>query len=77
MSFSLLSKRRVGKLFVPTRIPLTTDPVPIAFKTLTSVDMRHIPYGAGGPYNDLVGGQVPLMFDTFSPFLPNAPSGPR
>ncbi len=45
------------------------------FKTLTGTDMRHIPYGAGGPYSDLVSGQVPLMFDTFSPFLPNIKAG--
>ena len=45
------------------------------FKTLTGTDMRHIPYGAGGPYADLVSGQVPLMFDTFSPFLPNIKAG--
>ncbi len=45
------------------------------FKTLTGVNMRHIPYGTGGPYTDLVSGQVPLMFDTFSPFLPNIKAG--
>ncbi len=45
------------------------------FKTLTGTNMRHIPYGAGGPYADLVSGQVPLMFDTFSPFLPNIKAG--
>ena len=45
------------------------------FKTLTGVNMRHIPYGAGGPYSDLVSGQVPSMFDTFSPFLPNIKAG--
>ncbi len=37
--------------------------------------MRHIPYGAGGPYADLVAGQLPLMFDTLSPFLPNVKAG--
>lgn len=45
------------------------------FKSLTATDMRHIPYGAGGPYADLVGGQLPLMFDTLSPFLPNVKAG--
>ncbi|MEQ1772574.1 MAG: tripartite tricarboxylate transporter substrate binding protein [Burkholderiales bacterium] len=45
------------------------------FKTLTATDMRHIPYGAGGPYADLVSGQLPLMFDTLSPFLPNVKAG--
>ena len=45
------------------------------FKSLTATDMKHIPYGAGGPYADLVGGQLPLMFDTLSPFLPNVKAG--
>ena len=45
------------------------------FKSLTATDMRHIPYGAGGPYADLVGGQLPLMFDTLSPFLANVKAG--
>jgi tripartite-type tricarboxylate transporter receptor subunit TctC len=45
------------------------------FKTLTGTDMRHIPYGSGGPYSDLVSGQLPLMFDTLSPFLPNVKAG--
>ena len=45
------------------------------FKSLTGTDMRHIPYGAGGPYADLMAGQLPLMFDTLSPFLPNVKAG--
>ena len=45
------------------------------FKSLTGTDMRHIPYGSGGPYGDLVGGQLPLMFDTLSPFLANVKAG--
>ena len=45
------------------------------FKAVTGTDIRHIPYGAGGPYTDLISGQLPLMFDTFSPFLPNVKAG--
>ena len=45
------------------------------FKSLTGTNMRHIPYGTGGPYADLLGGELPLMFDTFSPFLPNIRAG--
>jgi len=45
------------------------------FKSLTGTDMRHVPYGAGGPYSDLLGGQLPLMFDTLSPFLSNVKAG--
>ena len=45
------------------------------FKSLTNTDMKHVPYGAGGPYAELVGGQLPIMFDTLSPFLPNVKAG--
>jgi tripartite-type tricarboxylate transporter receptor subunit TctC len=45
------------------------------FKSVTATDMRHIPYGTGGPYTDLVSGQLPLMFDTLSPFLSNIKAG--
>jgi tripartite-type tricarboxylate transporter receptor subunit TctC len=45
------------------------------FKSLTSTDIKHIPYGAGGPYADLVGGQLPAMFETLAPFLPNVKAG--
>ena len=45
------------------------------FKSLTGTDMKHVPYGSGGPYADLVGGQLPLMFDTLSPFLSNVRAG--
>lgn len=34
------------------------------FKSMTGVDMEHIPYkGAGPALNDVVGNQVPIMFD--------------
>lgn len=45
------------------------------FKTLTNTRMRHIPYGAGGPYRDLMSGQVTSMFDTLSPFIPHVQAG--
>ena len=45
------------------------------FKSLTAIDMKHIPYGAGGPYADLVGGQLPLMFETLAPFISNVKAG--
>jgi tripartite-type tricarboxylate transporter receptor subunit TctC len=35
------------------------------FKTMTSIDMVHIPYKGSAPaIQDVIGGQVPLMFDT-------------
>ena len=45
------------------------------FKSLAGVDMRHIPYSSGGPFGDLLAGQLPLMFDTLSPFLANVKAG--
>jgi tripartite-type tricarboxylate transporter receptor subunit TctC len=45
------------------------------FNSLSGTALRHIPYGAGGPYADLISGQLPLMFDTLSPFLPNVKAG--
>lgn len=45
------------------------------FKSLTGTDMKHVPYGAGGPYADLLAGQLPLMFDTLSAFIPNVKAG--
>ncbi|EJJ24956.1 Bug family tripartite tricarboxylate transporter substrate binding protein [Rhizobium sp. CF142] len=34
------------------------------FKSMASVDMQHIPYkGAGPALNDVIGNQVPIMFD--------------
>jgi tripartite-type tricarboxylate transporter receptor subunit TctC len=37
------------------------------FKMMAGVDMQHVPYrGAGPALNDLLGGQVQIMFDTVS-----------
>lgn len=41
------------------------------FKTITKVDMVHVPYKGSGPaLVDLVGGQINLMFDVFSTAAP-------
>ena len=46
------------------------------FKTVTQVDMVHIPYKGSGPaLVDLVGGQINLMFDVFSTAAPLAKAG--
>ncbi|RYX88754.1 MAG: tripartite tricarboxylate transporter substrate binding protein [Comamonadaceae bacterium] len=46
------------------------------FKTLTKVDMVHVPYKGSGPaLVDLVGGQIDLMFDVFSTAAPLAKDG--
>lgn len=37
------------------------------FKVMAKVDMTHVPYKGGGPaMTDLVGGQIPILFDVLS-----------
>jgi len=46
------------------------------FKTMTGIFMTHIPYrGAGPAINDVIGGQVPVMFDILAGSLPHIKSG--
>ncbi len=46
------------------------------FKTLAKVFMVHIPYrGAGPALNDVVGGQVPIIFDNIPSALPHIQAG--
>jgi tripartite-type tricarboxylate transporter receptor subunit TctC len=46
------------------------------FKTMTNVDIVHVPYkGAAPAMNDLLGGRVQLMFDFLSAALPHIKSG--
>jgi tripartite-type tricarboxylate transporter receptor subunit TctC len=46
------------------------------FKQLTGVDMVHVPYrGAGPALNDLLAGQVQVMFDNLPSSLPHIRSG--
>src|SRR5207344_2379428 len=46
------------------------------FKTMASVDMLHVPYRGGGPaLADLLGGQVPLMFDTLATSIEHIRAG--
>ncbi|WP_038213142.1 Bug family tripartite tricarboxylate transporter substrate binding protein [Xenophilus azovorans] len=46
------------------------------FKTLTGVDMVHVPYKGSGPaLVDLVAGQIDLMFDVFSTAAPLVKGG--
>ena len=46
------------------------------FKLLAGVSMTHIPYkGAGPALNDVVAGQVPIMFDNMPSALPHIKTG--
>jgi tripartite-type tricarboxylate transporter receptor subunit TctC len=46
------------------------------FKSRAGIDMVHIPYKGSGPaMTDLIGGQVPLMFDSLAAALPHIRGG--
>jgi tripartite-type tricarboxylate transporter receptor subunit TctC len=46
------------------------------FRSLTQVEMVHVPYkGTGAAITDLIGGQVPLCFCTLPSVFPHAKSG--
>ncbi len=46
------------------------------FKTMTGVQMTHVPYKGSSPaLTDLIGGQVQLMFDNLPPSLPHIKAG--
>jgi tripartite-type tricarboxylate transporter receptor subunit TctC len=72
-----LAKKNPGKLNVAssgsgTSIHLSAE----LFKTLTGVDMLHVPYKGSGPaVTDLVGGQVQLMFDNMPSSIEHVRAG--
>ncbi len=46
------------------------------FRQMAGVDIMHIPYkGAAPAMNDLIGGHIPMMFDTLPTVLPAAAAG--
>jgi tripartite-type tricarboxylate transporter receptor subunit TctC len=46
------------------------------FKRLTGTDIQHVPYrGAGPAMNDLLGGQIKIMFDNLPPSVPHIRAG--
>lgn len=45
-------------------------------KYLAKIDMTHVPYKGNAPaLNDVLGGQVPIMFDTITTALPHVKAG--
>ena len=46
------------------------------FKTMSGTDIVHVPYkSSAGARNDIIGGQVQMMFDTISTMKPNVEAG--
>ena len=46
------------------------------FKFMTKLDMAHIPYKGSGPaIIDVIGGQVPLVFESMIPIIPHIKGG--
>lgn len=72
-----LAKTRPGELNCATGNLGTSNHLAAElFKSLTSVQMLIVPYkGAGPALNDLMGGQVQLMFPTASSAMPHVHSG--
>lgn len=46
------------------------------FKSMSGIDMQHIPFkGSGDAVSQVIGGQVPMTIDTVSVYLPHIASG--
>jgi len=46
------------------------------FKSMAGVDIAHVPYKGGGPaMSDLIGGQIPVLFDVLSGAAPHIRNG--
>ena len=72
-----LAKSRPGKLaYASGGIGGSAHLATELFRTLTQVELVHVPYkGTGAAISDLIGGQVPLCFCTLPSVLPHAKSG--
>jgi tripartite-type tricarboxylate transporter receptor subunit TctC len=72
-----LAKAKPGQLnFASTGSGSTQHLSAELFKTMTGIDMTHIPYkGSSLAYPDLLAGNVSLMFENMLSMLPNAKSG--
>ena len=73
----VIARERQGKLNYAssgpaTGVHLTTE----LFKMIAGIDMTHIPYKGGAPAtNDLIGGQVSVMFNNMSSAVPHVKTG--
>jgi tripartite-type tricarboxylate transporter receptor subunit TctC len=75
--FIALAKAQPGKLNYASSG--TGTPYHMAgelFKSMTGTDIQHVPYrGSSGARNDVLGGQVQMMFDAITTMAPNVKAG--
>jgi tripartite-type tricarboxylate transporter receptor subunit TctC len=75
--FIALAKAQPGKLNYASSG--TGTPYHMAgelFKSMSGTDILHVPYrGSSGARNDVLGGQVQMMFDAITTMAPNAKAG--
>jgi tripartite-type tricarboxylate transporter receptor subunit TctC len=72
-----LAKAKPGELnFASSGIGAAAHLTMEMFKSRTGINMQHIPYkGTAGALQDLVGGQINVMFDIIGPLMPQVKSG--
>ena len=72
-----LAKSKPGELnFASSGIGAAAHLTMEMFKSRTGINMQHIPYkGTAGALQDLVGGQINVMFDIVGPLMPQVKSG--
>jgi tripartite-type tricarboxylate transporter receptor subunit TctC len=75
--FIAYAKANPGKLSFGSSGPNTTHHLAGEyFKSAAGIDMTHVPYRGGGPaMNDLIAGQIPVLFSTLSTTIPYMESG--
>jgi len=75
--FIALAKSKPGKLNYASSG--TGTPYHMAgelFKSMSATDIQHVPYrGSSGARNDVLGGQVQMMFDAITTMAPNVKAG--
>ena len=72
-----LAKAKPGELnFASSGIGAAAHLTMEMFKSRTGTNMQHVPYkGTAGALQDLVGGQINVMFDIIGPLMPQVKSG--
>lgn len=72
-----LAKTKPGELnFASSGIGAAAHLTMEMFKSRAGINMQHVPYkGTAGALQDLVGGQINVMFDIVGPLMPQVKSG--